>query len=129
MTSEIFCICDTATGKNGQLCILHTFNDWISQANPAQINGMAVAQIRCWPEDEGEHTICLKMIDADGEEAWHTEEAKGYPRVTQWSSAWIVMFGFTPSLPPGQYEVQLIVDGAEMASIPFGVQPHAVRIS
>jgi len=128
MTPEIFCICEAATGKNGQFCILHTFNDWIHSEEPAQISGVVVAQIRCFPEDDGRHTARLQMIDADGHEVWRTNDAEGHPRVIQWTSAWMLVFPFNLVLPFGQHELQLIIDGEKLASIPFGVQPNAKRI-
>ena len=83
MDVEAFILCDCATDQQGKLNILGAFDRLYTRKIPAVHPACAVAvRLRFSKFEEGEHTIKINLIDADGNPA-------GYPANPNGSAAGI----------------------------------------
>ena len=70
MEVEAFLLCDCATDQQGKLNILGAFDRLYARKIPAVHPACAVAvRLRFAKSEEGEHTIKINFIDADGNTA------------------------------------------------------------
>lgn len=68
MNIEVFCLCDAATDTGGKLNMLGAFDSIFTGSLPAVHPQCAIAlRLRFTRMEEGEHKICLSVIDADGQ--------------------------------------------------------------
>jgi hypothetical protein len=86
MDIQLATLCDSAMDYNGKLCVLGTFDTIGSRQLPVVHQNCALAlRVLFRPEDEGTHTLSLRIVDADGKPAM-------------------------PDLPPVQFDVRLPQD-------------------
>ena len=77
MDVEAFILCDCATDQQGKLNILGAFDRLYTRKIPAVHPACAVAvRLRFSKFEEGEHTIKINLIDADGNPAGPMLERK-----------------------------------------------------
>lgn len=67
MEIQVATLCDSAMDYNGKLCVLGTFDTICSRGAPIVHPQCALALRVCFKsEDEGEHELAIRFIDADG---------------------------------------------------------------
>lgn len=120
MTVEIAALCEGASVKNGQVCILHTFSNWQVIHFPANLRGILVAQVRFLDDEEGDHRMYWELNDADGALLWKSEWAvatikfRGKMGCQGWPQLW-AMDTLIESV--GQHELVLKLDEQPVASL------------
>jgi hypothetical protein len=130
MNIDIFTYCDFAAFYSGRLCITGATDVlWAAQMPLKMSLGYIVVKGRFILADEGTHTIKTSLIDQDGKliisppstqavvqfDKTKKNEIKTHYHIDQISNF---------SLPKyGEYSLELLFDGNEIASIPFCVLP------
>lgn len=130
MQVEIFTLCDAATRHAGKVNLLGTLDTLHFAEFPAESAPFALVSIvRFSPDDGGEHELAIEWRDADGEvidepEVRHTRlDPLDRRDLAQdiWGYSARTFFG------PGEFLIQLTVDGQAVASIPLFVCAGACR--
>ncbi len=128
MQVEIFAICDAATSDNGKLNILGSFDTiWVKQF-PAVYPHCAIAiKMRFQTMEQGDHTIAVRFIDEDGHNILPPANGSfsvNMPPEQRSASADIVLNIQSLNLvKPGEYALELAVDGHSTISLPLFVRP------
>ncbi len=127
MQVEIFAISDAATSDNGKLNVLGAFDTiWVRQF-PAVYPHCAVAvRMRFLAMEQGPHALVVRFMDADGVNVLPPANgsfsiAMAEPQRS--ASADIVLnIQSLNLLKPGEYALELIVDGENLRSLPLFVK-------
>lgn len=127
MQVEIFAISDAATNDNGKLNVLGAFDTiWVRQF-PAVYPHCAVAvRMRFLAMEQGPHALVVRFMDADGVNVLPPANgsfsiAMAEPQRS--ASADIVLnIQSLNLLKPGEYALELIVDGENLRSLPLFVK-------
>lgn len=130
MQVEIFAICDAATSDNGKLNILGSFDTIWVRKFPAVYPHCAVAvKMRFQSLEKGDHAIAVRFIDEDGHNILPPANGSfsvNMPTDQRSASADIVLNIQSLNLAkPGEYALELSVDGHSMISLPLFVRPAA----
>ena len=128
MQVEIFTVCDAATSENGKLNILGSFDTIWVRKFPAVYPHCAVAVKMRFPSlEQGAHAIAVRFIDADGHNILppvNGSFAVKMPADQRSASADIVLNIQSLNLAkPGEYAMELAVDGHNTISLPLFVRP------
>ncbi len=127
MKIETFVLCDAATDCVGKLNILGTFDSIHARQVPAVHPQCSVAiRLRFDWIERGEHKIRVNMIDADGQLLIPPLDAGLQVRLPDTASSCainLVLNLHSLKFPRfGEYSIDLLVDGAEAASLPLFVR-------
>lgn len=126
MQVEIFTLCDAATQHAGKLNLLGTFDTLRFPEFPAESPPFAiVTAIRFAPEDGGHHELALVWHDADGDpiDISETRHTRLDPIDRQDVAQDVWPFGGRTFFAPGDYQIELTVDGVAIAAIPIYILP------
>jgi hypothetical protein len=127
MQIEIFTLCDAATSNSGKLNILGSFDTiWVRQF-PAVYPHCAVAvKIRFQALEKGDHAVAVRFIDEDGKNILPPVNGSfsvNMPPDQRSASADIVLNIQSLNLAkPGEYALDLAVDGHSTLSLPLFVR-------
>ncbi|MCB1097290.1 MAG: hypothetical protein KDN22_17080 [Verrucomicrobiae bacterium] len=137
MDLQVATLCDSATDYNGKLCVLGTFDTICAQQFPVIHSQCALALRLCFrSEDEGTRDFQIRIIDADGttvvaippqnpetpnESASIRVDVK-LPPDAYFLSRNLVFNLFRLKFDnPGQYSIDIAMDGRVRAQIPLRV--------
>lgn len=123
MNVEMAVLCEGASIKSGQVCILHTFANWHSPSIPTTVRGVLVAQVRFMDHENGDHRMHWEMVNADGKLVWKSEWAVGSItlRGKMGSQGWPQTWVMEAECEPGQHELILKLDEEPIASLLLAV--------
>lgn len=116
MTVEIFCLAEAASIKNGQVCVLHTFANYLAPKIPQEIGGCLIAQLRFMHDEEGDHVLQCEMVDADGVVRWESQKAVTTIQRVSGCQGWPQIFILHTEAYIGQHEIRLKLDGEIVAT-------------
>jgi energy-converting hydrogenase Eha subunit A len=124
MNIDIFTLCDAATDSQGKLNILGAFDTIFAQQFPAVHLQCALAmRIRFVPIEVGDHQVVIHIVNQDG--VFVLPPIQGTMRVQfkpedRFATANLILGIQALRLEkPGEYAVNLAIDGALSASFPF----------
>ena len=128
MQVEVFAICDAATSDNGKLNILGSFDTIWVRKFPAVYPHCAVAvKMRFQVVEKGDHALAVRFIDEDGHNILPPASGSfsvAMPPEQRSASADIVLNIQSLNLvKPGEYALELSVDGHNTISLPLFVRP------
>ena len=128
MQVEVFAICDAATSDNGKLNILGSFDTiWVKKFPAVYAHCAVAAKMRFLALEKGEHTIAVRFIDEDGHNILPPANGSfsvNMPADQRSASADIVLNIQSLNLAkPGEYALELAVDGHNAISLPLFVRP------
>ena len=126
MEVEAFLLCDCATDQQGKLNILGAFDRLYARKIPAVHPACAVAvRLRFSKFEEGEHTIKINFIDADGNSAGPALERPisiNMPESENSTIRNIILNIQGLKLnKAGEYMFDFALDGEQQASLPLKV--------
>lgn len=121
VTPEIFCLCEAASVKHGQTCILHTFANWGVSSNPGSLMGVLVAQVRFMDDENGDHQVECVMRDADGLLVWRSGARGWHIQVNGGCAGAMSLFPLQAEVSHGQHEIALVIDGREISTLLLAV--------
>jgi hypothetical protein len=122
-------LCDSAAAYEGKLCVLGAFDTFQAQQFPASHHHCSVA-VRALTRDEdvGHHQLQARFIDPDGNSVLPDGgpiiplECPPVPEESYFRSQnYIFNFNGLPLPSPGQYRIDLALDGKVVAQIPLQV--------
>ena len=127
MQVEILAICDSANDYQGRLCLLGAFDIIHARTFPATHSLCAIAlRLRFTRIENGNHSVRLHFVNEDGELILPPLETQlGVDCSEEIGSASTNLVLAVQSLPlerPGDYAINLAVDGHQLASIPLFVR-------
>ena len=123
-------LCDFAADYQGKLCIQGGFDSLVARQFPVVHPVCAVALRICLtPEDEGTHELGLSIVDADGtpldKERMPIKINFPVPAFPEGASFFtrnlIMNFQGLRFEKPGNYSIDLTVDGERASRVPFRV--------
>ena len=132
MHVEIFTLCDAATNQSGKLNILGTFDViWVKKI-PVNYPQCSIAfKIRFEPGEAGEHNFAIHIVDIDGKHIMPPLNKKlnvVFPQNQSTYSANFVLNLHGLKLEKlGEYEINLALDGQQVASLPLYVKEQAPK--
>ncbi len=126
MIFHVAVLCDAATDHAGKLNILGAFDTIAGATFPLVHPHCTIAlRLRFGPMEEGQHALRLVMIDGDGHEMLKPIELKMTVRIPQngyfVSHNVVINLERLPFKTPGQYAVDIQLDGESQANIPLQV--------
>jgi len=126
MEVEVFALCDAATDSFGKLNILGAFDRINGQQFPVVHPHCAVAlRVRFERIEEGNHRVKINVIDADGKlvmPSFDGNIAVRFPEDVQSVSANLILnINGIRFERPGQYSIDLAIDGRQEKSLPVNV--------
>lgn len=127
MKIEVFALCDAATDNHGKLNILGTFDQIYAVKVPITHPSCAIAlRIRFDKMEEGLHRIKLQLVNPDGVPVLNPMEGDVNPRmaadVESVAVNMILNFQRIKFDAFADYQVNLTIDDAAMASLPLRVR-------
>lgn len=130
MQVEILALCDAANDYQGRLCMLGAFDIIQARTFPASHPHCAIAlRIRFSRIENGNHAVRLHFVNEDGKLVLPPLEAQlAIACSEETGSASTNLVLGVQSLPletPGDYAINLAVDGHHLASIPLFVRAAA----
>ena len=127
MQIEIFSLCDAATAGGGKLNVLGAFDTiWAKKLPVVHPQCTVALRARFFSSEGNKHEVSLKVIDADG--AHIVPPTNGvinirFPQGQRSCSANLILNIQGLKLARcGEYSIDLSVDGASRASLPFFVK-------
>jgi len=127
MNVQIAVLCDAATDYNGKLNLLGTFDTVLTQQMPAVHPQCSVAlRIAFDKIEEGQHKVKMNFVDDDGRFIMPSIEMPF--DVTLPADASFLARNFIVNIQqlkfdrPGQYAIDLAIDGRHETSIPLQVK-------
>ncbi len=127
MQVEMFTICDAATSDHGKINILGSFDTiWVRQFPTLYPHCAVAVKIRFSSAEKGNHGLSVRFIDADGQNV--LPPATGTFPITMpdnqlSSSADIILNIQSLNLAkPGEYSLELSVDGQNKLSLPLFIR-------
>lgn len=128
MDVEIFTICDAATISGGKLNILGSFDQLYSAFFPFQHPDCTVAaKLRFDASEVGLHQVEVRVIDLDGRKVVPSEPVPLHvvaPEGRTVAHMLITRHNGLPFARPGEYVLDLVVDGEVRASVPLLISPY-----
>jgi hypothetical protein len=126
MNIEAFLLCDAATDSHGKLNLLGAFDSFFVNEVPAVHPHCAVVlRLRFDRTEQGEHTITLHLIDADGQHLMQPLEGRlrvgNTPSATATSNLILNMQGLKLT-KMGELAFHLQIDGKPAASLPLYIR-------
>jgi hypothetical protein len=122
---EILTFCDAAAEYGGRLNILGAADTIIANDLPLKYPHCAlVARMRAARIEEGDHTVRLMIIDADGRAVLNVD-GKLAIRFAAGAGGAVNMIINAQNLEfkdPGEYAIELAVDGIQLGSSPLFVR-------
>lgn len=130
MQVEILALCDAANDYQGRLCMLGAFDIIQARTFPASHPHCAIAlRLRFSMIENGRHLVRLHFVNDDGQLVLPPLEAQlDIACPAEIGSASTNLILGVQSLPlekPGDYAINLAVDGRQVASIPLFVRSVA----
>jgi hypothetical protein len=126
MDIEVFALCDAATDSAGKLNILGVFDCINTRECPVVHPHCAIAlRVRFERIEEGNHRIKINFVDADGKSV--VQSVDGNIAVRFSGGAHSVCANFVVNVnqlefqQPGQYSIDLAIDGRHEKSLPVNV--------
>ena len=126
MEIQVATLCDSASDYNGKLCVLGTFDTICSSGVPIIHPHCSLALRICFkPGDEGEHTVTVRFINDDGKPIMKQFEENISVKLP--TNAYfltrnlILNFQRLTFASPGQFSIDVSVDGEMLARIPLRV--------
>lgn len=117
MNCEVICLCEAITVKNGQLCILHTFSNFLLPEAHCFIRVTVVTVTRFTQDEAGEHMLVFRVHNADGLmmfESAETHLTATFSSDAEQSLACHYYGELDFWAQPGSYEISLWVDGRQL---------------
>jgi hypothetical protein len=129
MNIQVAVLCDAATDDNGKLNLLGAFDTIYTQQFPAVHPQCSIAlRVTFDGEDEGNHTMRLSFVDADGRSIMPAIDLPvqvSLPGDSHFGTRnFIVNIHQLKFDKVGLYSIDLALDGAQQASIPLLVKEH-----
>jgi len=126
MEIEVFVLCDAATQWAGKLNILGAFDTIHARQFPAIHHQCAIAlRIRFEKIEEGEHKVRITMVNADGVPVLPgldgNVKVQPAPQISSVCANMVLNLARVQFKEPGQYSVDLAIDGRHERSIPLRV--------
>jgi len=126
MEVEAFLLCDCATDQQGKLNMLGAFDRLYARKMPAIHPACAVAvRLRFSKHEEGEHTMKINFIDADGNPAGPVLERDFSVKVPGNDDSCIrnIILNIQGLRlnTPGEYRFDFAIDGQQQACLPLKV--------
>lgn len=130
MDIEIFALCDAATELAGKLNLLGTFDTLNVKQFPAVHPHCAIAlRIRFRRIEEGDHKIRIEFVDEDGKAVGPKLDGGlnvKFPEGVQSVAVNMALgIGGLKFEKPGNYEINLAMDGRQIGSLPLNVKQTA----
>ena len=127
MQVEILALCDAATDYQGRLCVLGAIDTIFARAFPATHPQCAIAlRLRFTQIEVGDHSVRLHLVNDDGQLVLPPLEGKMAialnPGFDSASANLVLAIHGLQLQSPGDYAVNLAVDGKQEASIPLYVR-------
>ena len=125
MQLEILTFCDAAAEYGGRLNLLGATDTLVANAIPARYPACCVvARLRAARIEEGEHTVKLMIIDADGRTLLNVDGKIGI-KITSGAGAAVNMIINAQNLEfpeAGEYSIEVAADGILLGSSPLFVK-------
>lgn len=126
MDVQIASLCDSAADYGGKLCLIGAFDTILVRQFPAMHPFCSVAlRIVFRDTDEGKHTLRVNLIDDDGQSLLPKIENSFEIRLpeNQFFATVNLVFNMQGMSfkKPGQYSIDITLDGAMIARIPLQV--------
>ncbi len=126
MEVQVAALCDFAADYSGKLCALGVFDTIVAVQFPVQHPHCAIAlRMLFRDEDRGQHKLCVSLIDDDGRNMLPNLEPSFDVQLPE------NMFFATSNMVfnlqglqfkrPGQYSIDIALDGRMIARIPLQV--------
>lgn len=127
MNIQVAVLCDAATDDNGKLNLLGAFDTIYTQQLPAVHPQCSIAlRVTFTPEDEGQHTLRVNFVDADGRSIMPGIDIPvkvSLPEDSHFGTRnFIVNIQQLKFDAPGLFSIDLRLDGRSQASIPLLVK-------
>jgi hypothetical protein len=124
MEVELLSLCDAATSHAGKLNVIGIFDTIMGQQEPIEAPSCSIAaRIRFMQLEEGNKTLKIQFIDADGKEVLPTLQTGMDVKVPPTASSTTANFvlGIQQLKLPrfGEYSISLAIDGRIEKSIPL----------
>lgn len=129
MEVQIASLCDSAADYGGKLCLIGAFDTILVRQFPALHPFCSVAlRIIFRDTDEGKHTLRLNLINDDGQSllpGMPASELNIQMPESQFFASVNLVFNLQGMrfTKPGQYSVDITLDGAIVSRIPLQVLP------
>ena len=127
MNMEAFLLCDAATDQNGKLNVLGAFDNIFAKEIPTRHRGCSIAaRIRFSKVEAGDHSVEIFIVDADGNSIGPKLEGGISVRIGDNAPDAIVNLILNMQniefQQYGQYQIDLAIDGAVLASLPLHIR-------
>src|SRR5919198_3771123 len=127
MNVQIAVLCDAATDYGGKLNLLGAFDTIVTQQLPAVHPQSSVAlRIVFSKVEEGQHKVKMNFVDEDGRLVMPSidipVEVSLPPDVVFLARNFLINIQQLKFEKPGQYAIDIAVDGRQEASIPLQVK-------
>ena len=127
MNVQIAVLCDAATDYGGKLNLLGTFDTIVTHQLPAVHPQCSVAlRIVFSRVEEGHHTVKMNFVDEDGRFVMRSidmpVEVALPPDANFVARNFLVNIQQLKFEKPGQYAIDIAIDGRQEASIPLNVR-------
>ncbi|MHC4989302.1 MAG: DUF6941 family protein [Planctomycetota bacterium] len=127
MNMEAFLLCDAATDQNGKLNVLGAFDNIFAKETPVRHRGCSIAaRIRFSKIEAGDHGVEIFIVDADGNSIGPKLEGGISVRIGDNAPDAVVNLILNMQnlefQQYGQYQIDLAIDGAVLASLPLHIR-------
>ncbi|MHC5119734.1 MAG: DUF6941 family protein [Planctomycetota bacterium] len=127
MNMEAFLLCDAATDQNGKLNVLGAFDNIFAKETPVRHRGCSIAaRIRFSKIEAGDHSVEIFIVDADGNSIGPKLEGGISVRIGDNAPDAVVNLILNMQnlefQQYGQYQIDLAIDGAVLASLPLHIR-------
>ena len=127
MQIEIFTLCDAATSDNGKLNILGCFDTiWVRQFPIVYPHCAVAVKMRFQTIEKGDHSLTVRFINEDGQNILPPANGSftvSMPETQRCASTDVVLNIQSLNLiKPGEYALELAVDGRSELSLPLFVR-------
>jgi hypothetical protein len=124
---EAFLLCDAATDQNGKLNVLGAFDNIFAKETPVRHRGCSIAaRIRFSKIEAGDHSVEIFIVDADGNSIGPKLEGGISVRIGDNAPDAVVNLILNMQNLEfqryGQYQIDLAIDGAVLASLPLHIR-------
>jgi len=126
MQIQVACLCDSAADYQGKLCLMGAFDTLFARQFPVVHPHCALAlRLTFFAEDEGEHNMSIRFLNADGHPVTQAIEPKINVKLNgdvgfMTRNMVINLQGL--SFPKaGEYAVQITADNRSIADVPLRV--------
>lgn len=124
MNTEVFLLCDAATDQQGKLNVLGAFDSIFAKEVPVRHSSCSiVSRIRFKKTEEGDHSVKISIIDADGNPIGPKPEGKITVQVKDHADSAVVNLILNLQgmefKQYGRYQIDLVLDDNVIASLPL----------